>query len=122
MTEMLQFIRVFQFNVHTNLIFVARLRTTMDRAAVSSGVRAGRKRKRSDRTVKVIAARKRRSIPEALHLHSVTPRDGIDAASSHACGLYDRYAVRDCVQSAADQPEPERAVAASVVSLSMMVV
>jgi len=68
---------------------------------------------RVHRTVKVIATRKSCSIPEAVHLYNVTPRDGSDEASSPAGGLY-RYAVRDCVRPAADQPDtaadqPERA-------------
>lgn len=65
---------------------------------------------RSHRTIKVIAARKRCSISEALHLYNVTPRDGNADASAPAGAVY-RYPVRDCVRPAADQPVPRRAAA-----------
>lgn len=54
---------------------------------------------RNHRTVKVIAARKRCSIPEAVHLYNVTPRDGKTTGESPASGVYG-YEVRDCVQPA----------------------
>lgn len=55
---------------------------------------------RSHRTVKVIAARKRCAIAEAVHLYNVTPRDGEGAGSAPFCGVH-RYEPRDCVRLAA---------------------
>ncbi|XP_043240078.1 uncharacterized protein LOC122390810 [Amphibalanus amphitrite] len=43
---------------------------------------------RCHRTVKVIAARKRCDIAEAVHLYNVTPRDGEAVASAPFCGVY----------------------------------
>ena len=57
---------------------------------------------RNHRTVKVIAARKRCSIAEAVHLYNVTPRDGTTATEVPACGVY-RYEVRDCVRREQEQ-------------------
>lgn len=54
---------------------------------------------RNHRTVKVIAARKRCSIEEAVHIYNITPRDGENEEESPASGVY-RYRVRDCVQHA----------------------
>ena len=58
----------------------------------------------------MIASRKRCSIPEALHIYNVTPRDGSDEASAPVAGLY-RYVVRDCIRPPAGQPRPGRAPA-----------
>ena len=55
---------------------------------------------RCHRSVKVIAARRRCSVAEAVHLYNVTPRDGETAESAPAAGVY-RYTVRDCVRPAA---------------------
>ncbi|XP_043215697.1 uncharacterized protein LOC122378555 [Amphibalanus amphitrite] len=52
---------------------------------------------RCHRTVKVIAARRRCPVSEAVHLYNVTPRDGRTADTAPAAGVY-RYAVRDCVR------------------------
>ena len=60
---------------------------------------------RNHRTVKVIAARKRCSVAEAVHLYNVTPRDGTTVTEAPATGVY-RYEVRDCVR-----PEREQGVA-----------
>ena len=57
---------------------------------------------RHHRTVKVIAARKQCSIPEAVHLYNVSPRDS-DSASDAPVGRIYRYTVRDCVGSAGRQ-------------------
>ena len=54
---------------------------------------------RCHRTVKVIAARRRCPVPEAVHLYNITPRDGRTAETAPAAGIY-RYPVRDCVRPA----------------------
>ena len=46
-----------------------------------------------DRSVKVIAARKERDIPEAVYLYNTTPRDDAADAATPAAALY-RYSVR----------------------------
>ncbi|KAF0301176.1 Intracisternal A-particle Pol-related polyprotein [Amphibalanus amphitrite] len=51
---------------------------------------------RNHRSVKVIAARKKCGIGEAVHLYNITPRDGGTAAEAPANGIY-RYPVRDAV-------------------------
>lgn len=53
---------------------------------------------RSHRTVKVIAARKRCSVAEAVHLYNVSPRVDSEPGSSPASAVY-TYQVRDCVSS-----------------------
>ena len=55
---------------------------------------------RNHRTVKVIAARKRCSVSEAVHLYNVTPLDGERADTSPAAQVY-RYTIRDRVQAGA---------------------
>ena len=63
---------------------------------------------RNHRTVKVIAARKRCSIDEAVHIYNATPRDGESEEESPADGIY-RYRLRDCVLAAERSLENERA-------------
>ena len=58
---------------------------------------------RNHRTVKVIAARKHCSIPEAVHLYNITPRDGATATEAPANAVY-RHRVRDRVCSSPEQP------------------
>lgn len=53
---------------------------------------------RSHRTIKVIAARRRCTIAEAVHLYNIAPRSGDSAASAPAANVY-KYQVRDCVQA-----------------------
>ena len=54
---------------------------------------------RCHRSVKVIAARRRCSVAEAVHIYNVTPRDGETAGSAPASGVY-QYPVRDCIRPA----------------------
>lgn len=54
---------------------------------------------RCHRSVKVIAARCRCSVAEAVHIYNVTPRDGETVGSAPVSGVY-RYPVRDCVRPA----------------------
>ena len=54
---------------------------------------------RSHRTIKVIAARKRCSVAEAVHLYNVTPREGERDDSAPFCGVH-TYEPRDCVTMA----------------------
>lgn len=54
---------------------------------------------RNHRTVKVIAARKRCSVAEAVHLYNVSPRDGTTVTDAPARGVY-CHEVRDCVRDA----------------------
>ncbi|KAF0296806.1 Intracisternal A-particle Pol-related polyprotein [Amphibalanus amphitrite] len=64
---------------------------------------------RNHRSVKVIAARKKCGIGEAVHLYNITPRDGGTAAEAPANGIY-RYPVRDAVRQRATAGASEEAV------------
>ena len=57
---------------------------------------------RCHRTIKVIAARRQCSIAEAVHLYNITPRDGEEASSAPAAGIF-QHPVRDCVRPPAEQ-------------------
>ena len=61
---------------------------------------------RCHRSIKVIAARRQCSVPEAVHLYNVSPRDGERAETAPAACVY-TYAVRDCVRPArTDEEQP----------------
>ena len=62
---------------------------------------------RNHRSVKVIAARKQCPVSEAVHLHNVTPRDGVSASSSPPSAVY-AYAVRDRVHPPAEKCKVDR--------------
>ena len=49
---------------------------------------------RHPRTIKVMVARQRCSVQEAVHRYNVTPREGSDEESAPAAGIY-RYPIRD---------------------------
>ena len=63
---------------------------------------------RNHRTIKMIAARKRCSIDEAVHIYNATPRDGDSGKEPPAGGIY-RYRLRDCVWAVECSLENERA-------------
>ena len=52
---------------------------------------------RNHKTVKVIAARKRSSVAEAVHLYNISPRETDSKSETPARGIY-CYQVRDCVR------------------------
>ena len=52
---------------------------------------------RNHKTVKVIAARKRCSVAEAVHLYNISPRETDSKSETPASGIY-CYQVRDCVR------------------------
>uniref|UniRef100_A0A5S6Q596 Integrase catalytic domain-containing protein n=1 Tax=Trichuris muris TaxID=70415 RepID=A0A5S6Q596_TRIMR len=65
---------------------------------------------RCHRTVKVIAARKRCSIPEAVYLYNVTPRDDCTASSAPAAKMY-KYTVKvRGIDRCAEDDQSENAV------------
>ena len=63
---------------------------------------------RNHRTVKVIAARSKCSISDAVHLYNVSPRDDYSPTSTPAQEIY-QYPVRDSVRRASNDPlrDPE---------------